>query len=125
MVAEFLTNDQREQYGHFPAEIDDALLHQYFHLDEADLAFINKRRRSSNKLGVSLQLTSVRFLGRFVSDPDLVPDHVVEYLAQQLGITDFSAIANPISPFECLGALFLYARRSSKSRTVEATQPRK
>jgi hypothetical protein len=40
-----------------------------------------------------VQLTTVRFLGRFMPDPRQVPHEVAEYLAEQLGIEDASVLA--------------------------------
>ncbi len=40
-----------------------------------------------------MQLTTVRFLGRFMPDPRQVPREVAEYLAEQLGIEDASVLA--------------------------------
>lgn len=92
MSVDFLTADQRSQYGRFPTEIEEPLLYRYFHLDEADLAFIATRRGDQNKLGVALQMTSVRFLGKFVSNPEGVPKPVTRYLASQLAIRDTGAL---------------------------------
>nr|WP_244405740.1 MULTISPECIES: DUF4158 domain-containing protein [Streptomyces] len=50
------------------------------------------KRRVHNRLGFAVQMTTVRFLGVFLDDPTDVPAEVVDYLAEQLGIGDASAL---------------------------------
>lgn len=86
MPIEFLTDEQKNRYGLFPRELDDMQLSRCFHLDNTALMLINKRRRDYNRLGFALQLTTVRFLGVFLSDPTNVPTDVLNFVSQQLGI---------------------------------------
>ncbi|MEV7395366.1 DUF4158 domain-containing protein, partial [Streptomyces sp. NPDC091215] len=44
-------------------------------------------------LGFAVQLTTVRFLGRFMPAPRQVPSEVADYLAEQLGIADAAVLA--------------------------------
>ena len=71
MAVDFLTAEQESQYGQYPDEMDENLLYRYFYLDDTDLTFISTRRRDQNRLGVALQLTSVRVrTGRFTQDSE-------------------------------------------------------
>ena len=63
-------------------------LDRYFFLDDADVALIGRKRTDRNRLGLALQLVTVRFLGTFLTDPLEVPEVVVGHLAAQLQIDD-------------------------------------
>ena len=62
-------------------------------LDHADMRLVAKRRGDHMRLGFALQLTTVRYLGTFLTDPLDVPLQVTEHLAGQLGIGDPACVA--------------------------------
>ncbi|MEU0186281.1 Tn3 family transposase [Streptomyces sp. NPDC006207] len=104
MAVEFLTDEQAARYGTFYEVPSRAELERYFFLDDADREAVQAKRRAHNRLGFAVQLTSVRFLGRFMPDPRQVPAEVAEYLAEQLEIADASCLK-------------LYGERDGTART--------
>ncbi|MCD8455789.1 DUF4158 domain-containing protein [Xylella taiwanensis] len=61
---------------------------RYFHLDDNDRQFIAAKRGDHNRLGFAVQLTKVRFLGRFLDDTTQIPASVLIVLARQLALDD-------------------------------------
>ncbi|MDO0930026.1 DUF4158 domain-containing protein [Streptomyces sp. TG1A-8] len=92
MAVEFLSDQQAVQYGAFNETPSRTELERYFFLDDSDLEKVQAKRRAHNRLGFAVQLTGVRYLGRFMPDPRQVPAEVAEYLAEQLGIADASVL---------------------------------
>lgn len=103
MPVDFLTAEQKARYGQFAAEPNEVQLARYFHLDEADLAFIGQRRGDQNRFGAALQLGCVRFLGTFLTDLSRIPANAQWFVARQLGITDIAILS-------------LYAQRETTRR---------
>jgi TnpA family transposase len=83
---EFLTDEQAGAYGRFSGLPSRMHLERFFFLDDEDRGLIGRRRGDHNRLGIAVQLTTVRFVGTFVADPGDVPGGVVEYLAEQLDV---------------------------------------
>jgi TnpA family transposase len=63
MPGTFLTTAERERLSRFPDSVSPPELMIYFALSDNDLAFINPYRSDANRLGVALQLCSMRYLG--------------------------------------------------------------
>jgi len=53
---------------------------------------IEPKRLPHTRLGFAVQVTTLLFLGTFLTDPADVPTEVVDYLAEQLGIEDPSCV---------------------------------
>jgi hypothetical protein len=92
MPVEFLTDYEAVAFGQYASPPTRAELDRMFYLDDADLKLIARRRGDHMRLGFSLQLTTVRYLGTFLADPLDVPPLVTEHLAGQLGIADPSCV---------------------------------
>ena len=86
MPVDFLTDDQYQTYAKYPEVLTQDQLDKYFYLDDKDKDLIDVCRRDYNKLGYAIQLTTVRFLGTFLSNPIDVPNDVILYIARQLAI---------------------------------------
>jgi Domain of unknown function (DUF4158) len=84
----FLTDSQTREYGRFAGEPTPDQLARHFHLDDADRAFVAEHRGDHNRLGVAVQLGSLRLLGTLLDDPAVVPASAVRFAADQLSITD-------------------------------------
>jgi hypothetical protein len=90
---EFLTDEQAEAYGTFTEVPTRPELERFFFLDDDDRDLIALRRTDAHRLGMAVQICTVRYIGCFLGeDPLAVPWEVVEYLAGQLGIADASCV---------------------------------
>ncbi|RLV57826.1 Tn3 family transposase [Parashewanella curva] len=109
MAIDFLSDEQKAQYGKFHEVPNEAQLARYFHLDESDKEFISIRRGEHNRLGIALQLASLRFLGTFSKDVTTLPLVVKRYVAKQLSIKSVRVLnkyaIREITQFEHNGAI--------------------
>ncbi|MGB7795953.1 MAG: DUF4158 domain-containing protein [Pseudonocardiaceae bacterium] len=92
MPVEFLTDEQAGAYGSFQEVPTQPELERFFFLDTDDLDLVALRRSDGHRLGMALQICTVRYIGLFLQDPLEVPWPVVEYLAEQLAINDPSCV---------------------------------
>ncbi|GAA4519276.1 DUF4158 domain-containing protein [Nonomuraea ferruginea] len=92
MPVGFLSDDQVRAYTAFEELPSLSDLEKFFFLDAFDRDVIAKSRQDSHRLGVAVQIGTVRDKGLFLEDPLAVPWPVVDYLAEQLGIGDPSQV---------------------------------
>jgi len=86
---EFLSDQEAAAFGRYGGSVPQADLERFFYLDDADRKLVAGQREDHNRLGFSVQLTTVRYIGRFLADPlQGVPAEVVDFLAGQLRIAD-------------------------------------
>ena len=86
MPVSFLTPEQVAQYGHYAGKPTPAQLAKYFHLDDGDMHYIRQLDKVHTRLGYAVQLSTVRFLGTFLTNLAEVPTAVLEHVAAQLDI---------------------------------------
>ena len=80
-------------YGRYAAKRPSReVLDRFFFLDDADRELAAKHRGDHNRLGFSVQLVTVRHVGRFLPDPLDVPGVVAGYVAEQIGVADPSCL---------------------------------
>lgn len=86
MPVSFLTEDEREGLQYFPADISANDITAFFTLSATDMALVRKQRGDYNRLGFSLQLCALRYLGFSPDSMALAPEAVVAYVSQQLRV---------------------------------------
>jgi TnpA family transposase len=86
--------EQVGRYGRFVADPTPEELEKFFFLDEVAQTEARIRRGLHNRLGWSVQWGTVRMLGTFLTDsgPVEVPEVVIRYVAEQLGIEDWTSV---------------------------------
>lgn len=88
MPVGFLSDNRAHEYGRFFGELTPDQLARYFHLDDADHAFVALHRGDHNRLGVAVQLGSLRMLGMFLEKPEDVPVSAQRFTARQLSTAE-------------------------------------
>ncbi len=90
---EFLSDQEAAAFGRYGGSVSQADLERFFYLDDADRKLVAGQREDHNRLGFSVQLATVRYIGRFLADPlDGVPAEAIDFLAGQLQIADPSCL---------------------------------
>ena len=82
MPVQFLTPSQRDHYGRYTGDPSPDILERAVYLSDADHELIAPKHGDHNRLGFALQLTTARFLGRFLDDPAAAPKPVIARLAR-------------------------------------------
>jgi hypothetical protein len=63
-------------------------LKKFFTLDQHDLNLVQKSRYDHTRLGIAIQICTLKFLGTFLADPTDVPEIVIHRLTDQLGLNN-------------------------------------
>jgi len=79
-----LSPAQRARFFALPSQGHDLIAH--YTLSPDDLALINRKRRSENRLGFAVQLCLMRFPGRALGPGEVPPASIVAYIAEQIGL---------------------------------------
>jgi Domain of unknown function (DUF4158) len=88
MPYEFLNNNHLAQYAQLSTDPTPEQPIDCFRLTFEDHKLAHAKLEPHNRLGLGVQLGTLRFLGTFVPNPTAVPNVVVRFVAEQLGITD-------------------------------------
>ena len=83
---EVLTPEQRLLFTTIATDLSPQEMARYYTLHPEDIAFIQRHRKASNKLGIALQLCTLRFPGRFLLNMTELSESVVAYVAKQLDV---------------------------------------
>jgi TnpA family transposase len=86
MPGAFLNTQERERLSAFPDDIPNWDLITYFTLTEQDHTFIKTHRRDAHRLGVALQLCTIRYLGFCPTELAQAPMETVAHLGAQLNV---------------------------------------
>lgn len=79
-----LTDSERQNFLALPT--DDETLIRYWSLDGDDRRLLETRRRDDTRLGLALQLCALRYPGRLIQRGEVIPEGLLGFLAEQLGI---------------------------------------
>ena len=72
MPVDFLSPAQQENYGKYPNDLSPEFIANYFFLDDEDKEWIKSKRGQFSRLGYALQLTTVRYIGTFLDEFELL-----------------------------------------------------
>ncbi len=86
MATRFLSDAERAALETWPIEISHTDLVAYFTLDVADVRWLARQRSPANRLGLSVQLTGLRYLGFLPGELAALPPPVLDRLAAELGV---------------------------------------
>jgi hypothetical protein len=88
MPVSFLSPAQCDNYAKYPTDLPSDIVDSLFFLDDQDIEWIARKRGDFSRLGYALQLTTVRFIGAFISDLNQIPRVIIERVAIQIKVND-------------------------------------
>ena len=98
MATRFLSEAEIARLEGFPETIEELDLARYFHLDDADLAFVRRQYSAAGQLGVALQLCALRWLGFIPEELTAVPPEAITALASLLDVPARSIFDYSVRP---------------------------
>ena len=78
---------ERQRVALFSLPTDNALFLRHYTLSDEDIAHIQRRRRSENRIGFALQLCAFRYPGRLLQPNELIPNELLAFVGEQIGLT--------------------------------------
>lgn len=92
-MAGFLTNSERERLSTYPPDIPGRDLGRFFTLTAKDMAEVGRQRGDHNRLGFTLQLCTLRYLGFIPENLLEPPAAILKLLAGQLAVPPSALMA--------------------------------
>jgi Domain of unknown function (DUF4158) len=99
-------------WGQYQTDPSPEQLLDYFTLQPEDLEIIQTCRYEHTKLGMSVQLCTLKFLGTFLSSPINVPEVIVQTLGIQLGLQNVK-LERYLENRDALGCVDIYRNQIS------------
>ena len=88
MPTNFRSPEQISRYARYNADPTPEDLAEFFHLKPTDQPLLDICRLPHTKLGMAVQICTLRYLNAFLASSTDVPAAVVKTVADQLGIKD-------------------------------------
>jgi hypothetical protein len=86
MPTRFLSDAEIERLERFPETIDRRDLARHFELDSDDLRFVRQQNGEPGRLGIALQLCSLRWLGFVPDELSAAPPEAIAMVAESLDV---------------------------------------
>jgi len=81
-----LNAEQRNLFMRIPQDLSDREIARYYTFSPQDLAIIREQHNLHNRIGFAVQLAVLRFPGRTLTEIPHIPDRILNYIAEQLGV---------------------------------------
>ena len=85
-----LSNEQRELLSSIPKDISEDEIQYHYTLQPDELAVIGQLRGDHNRLGFAMQLCALHFPGCTLNQLPSIPEPVIAYVAEQIGVQSAS-----------------------------------
>ncbi len=82
-----LSPEERLLFTTIPDDLSIEEMTKYYALSQEDIQFVQQHRGAVNRLGVALQLCTLRYPGRFLIQMTSISESVLLYVAEQLSLS--------------------------------------